>query len=292
VPGSDRPAETESRQAAIHLAFPSDPINRGRLAPLPHTTTCRPPSTFCVVLVDRDRKPREERKIGLIGRFLCAVAAATIVSLASAVALTAAASPSVTDVRWHRDGTLTWDRVEQRVIRPPTVHRLAVNIAPGRSQLVAAGKPGLVIVRVRYAQRGGGPVRASVLSVSVLRAAKPRIVADGVGGSPLSKFEARGVAGMTFIARTAMEMIATAYTADSAGGDGMTAIGRRAGRGIVAVDPSVIPIGTRLYIPGYGFAVAGDTGGAIVGHRIDLGFDSVRDALLFGRRDVTVYRLK
>ncbi len=71
-----------------------------------------------------------------------------------------------------------------------------------------------------------------------------------------------------------MEMIATAYTADCAGCGGMTAIGRRAGHGIVAVDPRVIPLGTRLYIPGYGLAVAGDTGGAIVGNRIDLGFDS------------------
>ena len=74
-------------------------------------------------------------------------------------------------------------------------------------------------------------------------------------------------------------MIATAYTADSSGGSGWTAIGRRAGYGIVAVDPRVIPLGTRLYIPGYGMAVAGDTGGAIVGNRIDLGFDSLRGAI-------------
>ncbi|MBV8655919.1 MAG: 3D domain-containing protein, partial [Candidatus Eremiobacteraeota bacterium] len=69
-------------------------------------------------------------------------------------------------------------------------------------------------------------------------------------------------------------------------------IGRPAGHGIVAVDPSVIPLGTRLFIPGYGLAIAGDTGGAIRGFRIDLGFNSERDALLFGRREVTVYRLK
>ena len=73
---------------------------------------------------------------------------------------------------------------------------------------------------------------------------------------------------------------------------GTTAIGRRAGYGIVAVDPRIIPLGTKLYIIGYGFAVAGDTGGAILGHRIDLGFDSLHGALLFGRRDVTVYRIK
>jgi len=65
----------------------------------------------------------------------------------------------------------------------------------------------------------------------------------------------------------------------------------RAGHGIVAVDPGVIPLGTKLYIPGYGFAIAGDTGGAIVGHRIDLGFDSLNDAMEFGRRPVKVYTL-
>jgi 3D (Asp-Asp-Asp) domain-containing protein len=42
--------------------------------------------------------------------------------------------------------------------------------------------------------------------------------------------------------------------------------------GIVAVDPNVIPLGTRMYIPGYGYAVAADTGGAIKGYIIDLGY--------------------
>ena len=61
--------------------------------------------------------------------------------------------------------------------------------------------------------------------------------------------------------------------------------------GIVAVDPRVIPLGSHLYIPGYGRATAGDTGGAIQGNRIDLGFNSSTDALQFGRRSVTVYVL-
>ena len=89
-----------------------------------------------------------------------------------------------------------------------------------------------------------------------------------------------------------MQMVATAYTPCCSGCSGITATGRPAGHGIVAVDPRVIPLGTRLYIPGYGYAIAGDTGGAIVGYRIDLGYTSNRDALHFGRRAVTVYRLK
>ena len=67
--------------------------------------------------------------------------------------------------------------------------------------------------------------------------------------------------------------------------------GRVAGHGVVAVDPRIIPLGSRLFIPGYGSAVAGDTGSAIRGNRIDLGFNSLRDALLFGRRAITVYVL-
>ncbi len=195
-------------------------------------------------------------------------------------------------VTWNRDGLLTWERLERRTTVPQTIHRLAIDLAPGRSSVIAVGRPGIVEVRVRYAQRDGGAVHRSVLSSHVVRAAKPRIVAEGVGATPLSKFEAHGITRMAYIARSAIEMLATAYTAYCAGCDGMTAIGRRAGYGIVAVDPRVIPLGTRLYIPGYGFAVAGDTGGAIVGRRIDLGFNSQRDAVLFGRRAIEVYPLK
>ena len=51
-------------------------------------------------------------------------------------------------------------------------------------------------------------------------------------------------------------------------------------------DPDVIPLGTRLFIPGYGEAIAADTGGAIVGNKIDLVMDSYGEAMDFGRQDV------
>ncbi|MGZ4282050.1 MAG: 3D domain-containing protein [Gaiellaceae bacterium] len=69
---------------------------------------------------------------------------------------------------------------------------------------------------------------------------------------------------------------------------GHTATGAPVGWGVVAVDPSVIPLGTRMSIPGYGSGIAADTGGAIVGNRIDLWFPTVAQAEAWGRRTVTI----
>lgn len=76
-----------------------------------------------------------------------------------------------------------------------------------------------------------------------------------------------------------VRMRVTAYTAASSGkapdhpGYGITASGLQAGTGIVAVDPSVIPFRSEVYVPGYGVGYAGDTGGGVKGRWIDLGYD-------------------
>jgi 3D (Asp-Asp-Asp) domain-containing protein len=69
---------------------------------------------------------------------------------------------------------------------------------------------------------------------------------------------------------------------------GTTSTGLPVGWGIAAVDPSVIPLGTHMTVPGYGEAVAADIGGAIVGDTIDLWFPSVAQADQWGRRTVTI----
>lgn len=69
---------------------------------------------------------------------------------------------------------------------------------------------------------------------------------------------------------------------------GRTASGLPVGHGVVAVDPGVIPLGTRLYVPGYGSAVAADVGSAVRGLLIDLWFPSLQQALAWGRRTVTI----
>ena len=88
-----------------------------------------------------------------------------------------------------------------------------------------------------------------------------------------------------------LTMQASAYSAQDPGNGNYTATGSRLKKGIVSVDPKLIPLGTRLYIEGYGYAVADDVGGAIKGHRIDLAYDSRSEALQFGRQTVKVYVL-
>ena len=94
-----------------------------------------------------------------------------------------------------------------------------------------------------------------------------------------------------FSYKAVMAMEATAYLPTDGSGEGLTAMGIPATYGVVAVDPSIIPLGTRVYIPGYGEAIAADTGGAIIGYCIDLCMESYAECMNFGRRVVTVYVL-
>lgn len=87
----------------------------------------------------------------------------------------------------------------------------------------------------------------------------------------------------------ALYVSATAYSAHDPGNGNRTATGTLVRRGVIAVDPSVIPLGTRVFIPGYGEAVAEDIGGGIHGQRIDVAFDTHAEALMFGRQDLEIF---
>ncbi|MGM0397341.1 MAG: 3D domain-containing protein [Bacillota bacterium] len=137
------------------------------------------------------------------------------------------------------------------------------------------------------------------------------IVLDTIVSEPVSQVIEKGANNMIATSRgdvrfkEAMIMNASAYdlsfgsTGKRPGdsGFGITASGTTARPGTVAVDPRVIPLGTRLYVESldgtrdYGFAIAEDTGGAIKGSKIDLFFNSSTDAWNFGRRNVKVYIL-
>ena len=223
-------------------------------------------------------------------------------------------------------GTVRLVRVrdeEERVSSPiPFRSRLQArpDLSPGARVRLQSGAEGAIeqTYRVRYedgvavsrepvgeARRepvdeviGVGPAPAVVSAPAPAAAAAAAVQAPAAGGSAPAA-AAQAPAGGPDGARRAMTMVATAYdpgpasTGKSPGHPayGITASGMRAGYGVVAVDPRVIPLGTRLYIPGYGNAVAGDTGGAIKGNRIDLGYATYGEAIRYGRQSVTVYVL-
>lgn len=87
-----------------------------------------------------------------------------------------------------------------------------------------------------------------------------------------------------------MRVYATHYDSHCLGCDQWTATGMRQGKGVIAVDPRVIPLRSKVYVPGYGSAIAGDTGGAIKGKIIDLGFEDARTAG-WSARYVEIYLL-
>ena len=146
-----------------------------------------------------------------------------------------------------------------------------------------------------------GIVRGSVvLKEEIIKEAVPQIIEV-----PMKSKESKAEV-LTRGASRKYVMNATAYEAGplSTGkrpgdrGYGITASGTRARRGTVAVDPRVIPLGTKLYvkslnpdIPDYGYAIAEDTGGAIKGMKIDLFMNTVSECFQFGRRQVEVYIL-
>ncbi|MDR3565872.1 MAG: 3D domain-containing protein [Negativicutes bacterium] len=88
-----------------------------------------------------------------------------------------------------------------------------------------------------------------------------------------------------------LPMLVTAYTRYDEGCTDYTYRGTYLRRGLCAVDPDVIPLGTKLYIPGYGEAIADDIGGAIIGNHIDLAMDSLDEAFDWGAKNVTIYVL-
>ena len=187
----------------------------------------------------------------------------------------------------------SWLAHVRQAIAAGITRRADAHLAPGTTRVAERGVPGVREMTVRFVKRGDGPPERIVLETHVVRAPRATIVVRGVAAyQSLAHVAAAGFASAMHFAGSALHMIATAYTAGCYGCTGMTASGVRAGFGVIAVDPSVIPLGTKLFIPGYGRAVAGDTGGAIRGNRIDLGFNSNGEAMQWGNRAVTVYRLR
>lgn len=152
----------------------------------------------------------------------------------------------------------------------------------GRTRVLAQGEPGTGQRNIQVTYNDGKEVKRDILSDRVIKPPKERVIAYGV----LSTVS-RG--GENFRFKKMLNVTATAY-GPSAGR--YTATGHRVTEGMVAVDPKVIPLWSRLYVDGYGFARALDVGSSIKGNRIDVYFASDAVCRRWGVRSVKVYLLE
>lgn len=137
-------------------------------------------------------------------------------------------------------------------------------------------------LNVLLAQRQANAQRIGALQarVAAARTRTARVAVDQPAAAPVAAPPSRAAASP---GGSTLTVVATGYALP-----GRTATGIPVGWGVVAVDPSVIPLGTRMTIPGYGSGVAADVGSAVRGAKIDLWFPSLRQALGWGTRTVTI----
>lgn len=151
-------------------------------------------------------------------------------------------------------------------------------MARGISRTVSRGQNGEEEQTWRITYHDGQVVSRSMVDRKTVASPTEAVLQVGTGQTV-----SRG--GETIRFREAMDVIATSYSYTGY----RTATGHDPEYGVVAVDPSVIPLGTRMYVEGYGYATALDTGGAIRGKRIDVFLESQAEASHWGVRSVRVY---
>jgi 3D (Asp-Asp-Asp) domain-containing protein len=201
------------------------------------------------------------------------------------------------DARLGEDATVDVIRVserfliEQEPIPFQSEWRPDPDLEIDHQRLLQEGSPGVRERRIRVRYENGHEISRTVENEYV--AVAPTTKVQGYG----TKIVVRTVStpsGPVDYWRN-IRMLATSYSASTAGTSsssdwyGRTATGMTMRKGIVAVDPRVINLRTKVYVPGYGIGLAGDTGGAIKGKRIDLGFDDSNLELWY--RWVDVYLL-
>lgn len=170
----------------------------------------------------------------------------------------------------------------KEAVAPQTVRREDASMNVGQSKVIQAGKAGEKTITSLVTYKDGVPIAKQELSRAVTTAPVDKILAVGT-----RRVISRG--NQTYEYTEVLAMKASAYTHTGSN----TASGTKPKAGYtVAVDPSVIPLGSMLYVDGYGYAKAEDTGGAIDGNRIDLFFNSEQECLNWGVRTVRVYVLK
>ena len=205
----------------------------------------------------------------------------------------------------------TVEETEESEIKYQTEYIEDSSMAKGQTKVVSEGQTGVISTTYKVLYKNGSEVSREAMSEDVVIPVKNKVIAKGtaqgtsknaertVGAAKSDADTGKTINGMVYSKK--ITMTATAYSTSPSenGGYSVSAMGNPLGFGIVAVDPSVVPLGSKVYIEGadgswsYGVASAEDTGGAIKGNKIDLCYNgSVSQVNKFGRRSCNVYILK
>lgn len=190
----------------------------------------------------------------------------------------------------------TKEVTETEEISYNTIKRVNAALPAGETNVVREGEAGEKSVTYKVKYENGREASREVISETVVKAPVDKIVEYGnTNAEENTESEKK-----SFSYKYVIECKATAYdlSAEENGGyAGQTATGVPLDKGVIAVDPRVIPLGSRVYIEAldgswsYGYAVAADTGGAIKGKRVDLCYRTRSECIQFGVRNCRVYVL-
>lgn len=226
------------------------------------------------------------------------------------------------DKKVNQDRPITITRIEKvtnevkETVDYQVEEREDSSLEKGKEKVIAEGHDGVIVKTFEVTKENGEEVNRDLINEDIEQESEKRIVALGTKekeqepalttvsseSSHNSSQNTSNSDNNTNNSNTnnssnseggnVMHMNATAYSADCSECSGVTATGidlnSNPNMKVVSVDPSVIPLGSKVHVEGYGTAVTGDTGGHIVGNRIDLHLPSKGAALDFGRKTVKV----
>ncbi len=177
--------------------------------------------------------------------------------------------------------------VVEEPIKFAVVTKKDSSLAKGSQKIVNQGKEGLLTKEYEVVLENGKEVSRTLLNEKTVQEKQDKVVAVGTKPLAVNMVASRGETGGTEI-----YVSSTAYTAHCNGCSGKTATGinlrANPDAKVIAVDPRVIPLGTKVYVEGYGYAIAADTGSAIKGNKIDVFFATKGEAYRWGRKTVKI----
>lgn len=185
---------------------------------------------------------------------------------------------------------------EEEEIDYDTIRKNTSSLNKGTTKITQNGQQGKKENTIKVVYEDGEEVSREITESKVIKEPVDKIVKVGTKVVPKKTTASRGSSasrGSTTSQSKSgsyrtLTVTATGYSPEDPGVGTRTSTGAKLAKGVIAVDPSVIPYGSKIYVPGYGYGTALDTGGAIKGNKIDLAFGTKSQALGFGRKTVTI----